>query len=200
MLRVCAHASTVHCRCVRITSRGEVAVAEGPAAGHGHNSVRPWPLPQQQRANTRPPPPWHPLAASLPQCVLQRRGSSLGYWGTLMIDSVITGFNGSLSTVSTFITEVRGGHKCKAALPARLSTWEDAMPSLAVSTCDARPLQPCLRCPSAHLTTPSTYPSQAGGQVCRRHPRQLPRLYLHSAVPGRRICAGNRHLWLVGVG
>ncbi|PRW44982.1 Camphor resistance family isoform 1 [Chlorella sorokiniana] len=40
------------------------------------------------------------------QCVLQRRGSALGYWGTLMIESVITGFNGSLTTVSTFITEV----------------------------------------------------------------------------------------------
>lgn len=46
-------------------------------------------------------------AASPSQCVVQRRGASVGYWGNLAITAVVTGFSGSLTTVSTFITEVR---------------------------------------------------------------------------------------------
>jgi hypothetical protein len=39
--------------------------------------------------------------------VLQRRGSAVGYWGTLAIQAVETGFCGCLTTVSTFVAEVR---------------------------------------------------------------------------------------------
>ena len=39
------------------------------------------------------------------QCVLQRK-TTVGYWGSLWISAVITGFSGSLTTVSTFVTEV----------------------------------------------------------------------------------------------
>lgn len=60
----------------------------------------------RQGATLQTPTPRCPPCVCL-QCVLQRRGPALGYWGNLMINSVITGFNGSLTTVSTFITEVR---------------------------------------------------------------------------------------------
>lgn len=41
------------------------------------------------------------------QCILQREAAtSLGYWGVLMLGAVQTGFCGSLTTVSTFVTEV----------------------------------------------------------------------------------------------
>lgn len=46
------------------------------------------------------------LCVSCVQCVL-RRNSGLSYWGTLMLQAVQTGFCGSLSTVSTFVTEAR---------------------------------------------------------------------------------------------
>lgn len=52
-----------------------------------------------------------PMALYCPsQCVLRRRGAAIGYWGNLMITAVVTGFSGSLTTVSTFITEVRHVH------------------------------------------------------------------------------------------
>jgi hypothetical protein len=54
------------------------------------------------------------------QCVLQRKGSTLGYWATLLIPAVMMGFCGSLSTVSTFVTEVGATW---LGLVARLSCW-----------------------------------------------------------------------------
>ncbi len=42
-----------------------------------------------------------------PQCILQRElAASLGYWGGLMVGAVQVGFCGSLTTVSTYVTEV----------------------------------------------------------------------------------------------
>jgi fluoride ion exporter CrcB/FEX len=49
------------------------------------------------------------LAGLSVQCVTQRRGAAVGYWGSLMISAVQTGFCGSLTTVSTFVTEASPG-------------------------------------------------------------------------------------------
>ena len=48
------------------------------------------------------PPPCLPL-----QCVLQRRPVAIGYWGSLVTTATQSGFCGSLTTVSTFVAEVR---------------------------------------------------------------------------------------------
>ncbi len=42
------------------------------------------------------------------QCIQQRQGASLTYWGAVLIAAVQAGACGSLTTVSTWATEVCG--------------------------------------------------------------------------------------------
>lgn len=109
--------STFRCRCVmgaeRRQLRGVCWPWQAAHSGRGgstagatcHADPAVLPLPEAclpPAADPSPPQPPRPV-----QCVLQRRGADIGYWGNLMVNAVITGFNGSLTTVSTFMTEVR---------------------------------------------------------------------------------------------
>ncbi|EFN56313.1 hypothetical protein CHLNCDRAFT_144735 [Chlorella variabilis] len=61
------------------------------------------------------------------QCVLQRRYEAAGYWGVLWLTAVQSGFCGSLTTVSTFVTEVV---KFADAIPENFHAYTYAAMSL----------------------------------------------------------------------
>jgi hypothetical protein len=55
-------------------------------------------------------------ASCLLQSILQRRGTAISYWGSVVIQSVETGFSGCLTTVSTFVTEASLAQQLLACL------------------------------------------------------------------------------------
>lgn len=158
--------------------------------------------------------------APAPQCILQR-SVSVGYWGSLWISAVTAGFCGSLTTVSTFVSEVRVPALCldrsgeRQRLGLETHCWGWLLEALLdVTAATACPLQLLLlllqdfvvphaaRRPVLTTNTHTTLKplkTQAGGQAGGCDTRQPASLYLHSAVARGWCAAGPCNLRLVGV-
>lgn len=91
-------------------ARASTRVAEAAAEGRGPGPPARPPSPRVPvrclaacRADSTPTRPTLPT----PLQALLVRSAALSYWGSLWVNATIAGFCGSLTTVSTFITEVR---------------------------------------------------------------------------------------------